>query len=101
MSKRDRRTHDDAFKVKVVLESLKEEQTISELSGKYEIHPNQISLWRKQFLENATNAFSGNKTNKRQLQELEEEKEELHKQIGKQIMDINYLKKNLKKLGLL
>ena len=62
MSKRNRRTHDESFKVKVVLESLKEEKTLLELSGKYEVHPNQISQWRKQFLANATKAFTGDQS---------------------------------------
>ena len=101
MSLKKRRTYDESFKVKVVLESLKEEKTLSELSGKYEVHSNQISQWRKTFLENATKAFTGDQADKEHIRNLEHEKEDLHKQIGEQIMDINFLKKNLKKLGLL
>lgn len=101
MLKRNRRTHDESFKVKVVLESLKDERTLLELSGKYEVHPNQISQWRKQFLANATKAFTGDKSDKDYINKLESEKEDLHRQIGEQTMDINFLKKNLKKLGLL
>ena len=101
MSRRNRRMHDDAFKVKVVLESLKEERTLAELSSKYEVHATQISQWRKQFLQNATKVFSGNKSEHVQIQKLESEKDDLHRQIGEQAMDITYLKKSLKKLGLM
>lgn len=101
MKKRNRRTHDDKFKVKVVLEVMKEEKTLSELAGKYEVHPNQIRQWRQQFLENATKAFGGDKSDKETIKKLESEKEDLHKQIGEQTMDINFLKKNCEKLGLL
>lgn len=101
MSKKNRRVHDDAFKVKVVLEALKEDKTLAELSSKYEIHANQIGQWRKQFLQNASSVFSGNKADQYLVQKLEAEKEDLHKQIGEQAMDIAYLKKNLKKLGLM
>ena len=101
MSKRNRRTHDDSFKVKVVLETLKEEQTLSELAGKYEVHPNQLREWRKQFIKNATKAFTGEKSDREYISKLEDEKEALHRQIGEQTMDITFLKKNLKKLGLL
>jgi transposase-like protein len=103
MKKRNRRNHDhdDAFKVKVVLEAIKEEQTLAELAGRFEVHPNQIGQWRKQFLQNATKAFSGDKSDKDYIQKLENEKEDLHRQIGEQTMDINFLKKNLKKLGLM
>ena len=101
MSKKNRRMHDDVFKVKVVLESFKEEKTLAELSGKYEVHANQIGQWRKQFLQNATKVFSGNKSEHEQILKLEEEREDLHKQIGEQAMDNAYLKKSLKKLGLM
>lgn len=101
MSKRNRRVHDDAFKIKVVLESLREERTLAELSSKYEIHANQIGQWRKQFLQNATRVFSGNKSEQEQIRKLEVEKDDLHRQIGEQAMDNAYLKKSLKKLGLM
>ena len=101
MSKRNRRVHDDAFKLKVVLESLKEEKTLAELSAEYEIHANQIGQWRRRFLENAIKIFSGNKSEQEQIQKLESEKDDLHRQIGEQAMDIAYLKKSLKKLGLM
>ena len=101
MGLKKRRNLDDAFKVKVVLEALKEEKTISELSSKFEVHPNQIGQWKKMFLQNATKAFSGDKSDKEYIQKLENEKDDLHRQIGSQTMDINFLKKNLKKLGLM
>jgi len=101
MTIKKRRVHDDSFKVKVVLESLKEEKTLAELSSQYEIHSNQISQWRKYFIKNAPKLFSGNKAEAGHIHKLESEKEELHKIIGEQTMDINFLKKNLKKLGLI
>ena len=81
-SQRTRRVLDDAFKTKVVLASLREDKTLAELASEFDVHPNQISQWRAFFLQNATSVFSGPK---------EERKE----------MDIDFLKKNLKKLGLL
>ncbi|MFC3813317.1 transposase [Lacihabitans lacunae] len=41
------------FKLKVILEALKEQQTLAELSQKYELHPNQISVWKTEFLAKA------------------------------------------------
>ena len=53
MSKRPRRNHAPAFKAKVALEALKGEQTIIELSQRFQVHPNQITEWKKQLLEHA------------------------------------------------
>ncbi len=48
MSKRPRRNHAPAFKAKVALEALKGDQTIVELSQRFQVHPNQITEWKKQ-----------------------------------------------------
>lgn len=57
MSKRPRRNHAPAFKAKVALEALKEEQTLVELAQRYQVHPNQITEWKRQLLENASAIF--------------------------------------------
>ena len=58
MSKRPRRNHAPAFKAKVALEALKGEQTLVELAQRYQVHPNQITEWKKQLLEHAADVFS-------------------------------------------
>lgn len=100
-SKRSRRVLDDAFKTKVVLEALKEAMTLNELASKYEVHPNQISQWKAQFLKNASTVFSGPKDEKKELERLREERDVLHKRIGEKDMENEFLKKNLRKLNLL
>ena len=52
-----RRNHTAAFKAKVALEALKEQETMAELSKRYEVHANQIYKWR-QLLEQAEQVFS-------------------------------------------
>ena len=59
MSKRPRRNHAPAFKAKVALEALKGDQTIAELSQRFQVHPNQITEWKKQLLAHAADAFEG------------------------------------------
>ena len=52
-----RRNHTAAFKAKVALESLKEQETMAELSKRVEVHANQIYKWRRQLGEHAEGAF--------------------------------------------
>ena len=101
MTRRKRRTYDDQFKAKVVLEAVKENETLAELASRYDVHPNQIRTWKNEFLENAAMVFGGDKDSKAENQELKKEREGLHKRIGEQTMQIDFLKKSLKKLNLL
>jgi transposase len=86
-----RKRYDSIFKAKVVLESLKNEKTIAELASDYGVHPNQITQWRKQALEDLPTLFSSNQARKDKA--YEEEKEELLKQIGQLKVEVEWLKK--------
>ena len=59
-----RKKHGTEFKAKVALEAIRGEQTIQEIAQKYEVHPNQVTQWKRQLLDNATSAFekSGKKS---------------------------------------
>ena len=86
-----RKRYDNTFKAKVVLESFKNEKTIAELASDYGVHPNQITQWRKQALEDLPTLFSSNQAKKDRVHE--EEKEELLKQIGQLKVEVEWLKK--------
>jgi len=90
MSKR--RKFSSAFKTKVVLEALSERYSIQELARKHEIHPNQISQWKAQFLSNAQQVFE--KPAPEQSAE-EQEKEKLYKVIGQLKVENDFLKRAL------
>lgn len=97
--KKTRRKFDSAFKTTVVLEALKERQTLSELAVKYELHPNQISQWKQEFLEKSSSVFEGSSPSA--LKEDDEDTLELYAKIGRLEMERDFLKKSLRKLGLL
>jgi transposase-like protein len=94
-----RKKHDDVFKAKVALEASREGARINEIAAKYQVHPGQVSAWKKQLLANVAGIFS-TKENKDE-KEWEKKEEEYLKALGQKDMDINFLKKNLKKLNLL
>lgn len=101
VSKRTRRVIDEALKTKIVLEALKEIDPINVIASRYSVHPNQIGQWRKQFLANASMAFSGDKLAEQELEQLREERDGYAKKVGELTMDVEFLKKNLRKLGML
>ncbi len=90
--KKTRRKFTASFKTKVVLEALKERQTVQELAEKHKLHPNQISAWKKEFLANAELAFTEDHAD---TKEHEKEKDELYKQIGQLQVENNWLKKKV------
>jgi transposase-like protein len=94
--RRSRRKFSASFKAQVAIEALKERATLSELAEKFEVHPNQISQWKQEFLENSSSVFEKTGNNKKQ-EELDPDK--LYSKIGKLEMENDFLKKNLKKLG--
>ena len=57
MSKRPRRNHSPAFKAKVALEAVKGEKTLTELAKQFDVHPNQITHWKSQLLDDAAGVF--------------------------------------------
>ncbi len=67
------------FKAKVALEALKEQQTLQELAQKYEVHPNQISAWKQEFIKNASDVFTKGK--KKNTEAVESTK--LYEEIGR------------------
>ena len=52
-----RTRHTPAFKAKVALEALREQETIAELARRHKVHANQIYTWRRQLLKNVSRAF--------------------------------------------
>jgi transposase-like protein len=59
MPKRPKRSHDQHFKTRLVLEALKEQKTLAQLSTQFELHANQITDWKKQVVSSIPTLFEG------------------------------------------
>ncbi len=96
MARRQRRNHSSAFKAKVALAALKGDKTISELAEQFEVHPNQITDWKRQLHENAAIAF-GEKPEKDKGPDIQR----MQAKIGQLTLENDFLETALIKAGLL
>jgi len=86
--KANRKKHKAAFKAQVAIEALREREKLAELSTRFEVHANQISKWKMEFLTHSVEIFQ----TKPAEENLESEKEKLHAVIGKLQVENEWLK---------
>jgi transposase len=91
MSTTRRKRYSADFKAKVALEAIRGDQTIHELASRYELHPNMITNWKRQAIDNMAEAFSSksersNKGDDTQIKEL-------HAKIGELTVERDFLAK--------
>ncbi len=96
--KTTRRKHSAAFKAEVALAAIKEQETLSELSARYGVHPTVISAWKAEFLKRSEELFS--KSDLESESDFEKERKELYAKISELEMQRDWLKKKAKQLGL-
>ena len=92
-----RRIHDAHFKTKVVLEALKGNKTLAQLSSEFGIHAQMITDWKRQALDGMPALFESN-TSKPALSPEQREQIEapLFQQIGQLKVENDWLKKKLR-----
>jgi transposase len=86
-----RRRFTAEFKAKVALEAIRGERTISELATKHQLHPNQITQWKRQAIENLAKAFDDRASDTQVGREAEVTK--LHAKIGQLVVERDFLAK--------
>ena len=91
--KRTKRSPD--FKRKVAIEALKERETINEVASRHGLHPVQVRQWKRELEQGAPSMFTTDATGRRKAKALREEKGSLQQLIGKQAIELEWLKKKL------
>lgn len=87
-----RKKHSPEFKAKVALEAIKDLRPLNEIASEYNIHPVQVSQWKKDLLENLSSVFTVQKKNSEPTKKIDE----LYRQIGEITVERDWLKKKLK-----
>jgi transposase len=91
MSKTKRKRYSAEFKAKVALEAIKGDQTIAELGSRYGLHPNMITNWKRQAIENMAETFSGKTERTRTADDAQIK--DLHAKIGQLAVERDFLAK--------
>ena len=95
MPRRPRRNHSPVFKAKVALEAIKGEEPLITIAERFDVHPNQITKWKRQLLEGAAAVFGQDE----QAKEEGPSVAELHAKIGELTMENDFLSGALGRVG--
>ena len=88
-----RRRFTAAFKKRVALEALRGEQPVRAIASKHQVHPNQVSAWKRQAVEGLDEVFSGPRAKGRP--EHEETIRTLHAKIGELTVERDFFLRGL------
>jgi transposase len=97
--KAKRRRHEPEFKARVAIEALKGVKTIQAIAKEFEIHPVQVSEWKKEMTDGAIGLFGAGRE-KTDAGDLERQRDQLHAKIGQLTVEVDFLRKKSKQLGL-
>ena len=92
-----RKRHAASFKAKVALEAAKQSKTVAELAKAYQVHPVQISQWKKQLLDGIESLFQDGRRRDHDAGEVVQS--ELYERIGRLDMEVAWLKKSVARGG--
>jgi transposase len=93
-----RRRFTAEFKARVVRAALREDKTLAALASQFDVHPNQITEWKRQVLESMPDLFSRSK--RADSKAAEEHESRLYEQVGKLQVELEWMKKKARQLGI-
>lgn len=96
-----RRTYSPEFKSKVALEALRENKPIHEIAQRYQLHPTQVTQWKKVLLDQASGVFESDRGKLDESLRRKSKEDRLYKNIGQLQMEVAFLKDSCEKLGVI
>ena len=98
--KRKRRTHNAQFKARVALEAIQGVKTVQQIASEYEVHPVQVSEWKRKLIEQSALAFDAKAATGGGDEVFQAEREKLHSKIGQLTVEVDFLRRKSRQLGL-
>ncbi len=95
MAKRTRRTHSAVFKAHVALAAMGGEKPLAELAQRFDVHPNQMTEWKRQLGERAADLFGGGTAPAEPPVDLKA----VHAKIGQRTLEHDFVEGALTKVG--
>lgn len=95
---RKRRRFSAEFKARVARAALREDKTLNELAGEFEVHPNQITKPKRQAIDSMPDAFSGARKTRKVDREAHEAR--IYQQVGQLQCELDWMKKKARQLGI-
>ncbi len=98
MTVKKRRRFTAVFKARVVRAALREDKTLAALAGQFDVHPNQITEWKRQVLEAMPDVFGRRKA--ADAKAAADHESRLYEQVGKLQVELEWAKKKARQLGI-
>ena len=86
-----RKRYDGQFKAQVAIAAIKNEQTVAQIASEYGVHPNQVSQWKKQVLDQLPHLFTTRRS--KSTADTNQLVDELYRQIGQLKVELDWLQK--------
>ena len=84
--------YDKSFKFKLVLQLIKEEETLQQVCSQHKIHPSVLKRWKKQFLDHGASVFGSGGKDEGTTEKAKEATGQLERKIGQLTMEVDFLK---------
>ncbi len=98
--KRKRRNHSSEFKARIALEAIKGMKTVQQIAAENDLHPVQVTQWKTAMAESAAGIFERGRDQVARAADEEKEKERLERKVGQLVVEVDWLKKKCKELGI-